>query len=131
MSSPRARILYDGCVDHLGAEHSWERHVGRRTLTARIVVQLAAVAVVVVVAYRERHLFTGFGAIMSRLTWYWVVLALVVELASIPPLAEAQLLVLRAAGTNASRWRIILVTLASNAVSMSVPAGVAVAEGYT
>ncbi len=100
-------------------------------MTARIVVQLAAVAVVVVVAYRERHLFTGFGAIMSRLTWYWVVLALVVELASIPPLAEAQLLVLRAAGTNASRWRIILVTLASNAVSMSVPAGVAVAEGYT
>jgi uncharacterized protein (TIRG00374 family) len=120
-------------VDHLGlgAEQSWERRVGRRTLAARIVVQLAAVAVVVVLAYRERHLFTGFGAILSRLTWYWLVLALLAELASIPPLAQAQLLVLRAAGTNVTLSRMSLVTLASNAVSMSVPAGVAVAEGYT
>ena len=118
-------------MDHLRVEHSWERRVGRRTLSARVLVQIAAIAIVVVVAYRERHLFTGFGAIMSRLAWHWVVLAFVAELASIPPLAEAQLIVLRAGGTRPDRWRINLVTLASNAVSMSVPAGVAVAEGYT
>jgi uncharacterized protein (TIRG00374 family) len=118
-------------VNHSGAEHGWERRVGRRTLSTRIVLQIAAIAIVVVVAYRERHLFTGFGSLMTRLTWYWVVLAFVAELASIPPLAEAQLIVLRAGGTRPDRWRMSLVTLASNAVSMSVPAGVAVAEGYT
>jgi putative heme transporter len=118
-------------VEHLGAEHSWERRVGRRTLTPRVILQIAAILVVIVVAYRERHLFTGFGAIMSDLTWYWVGLAFAAELASIPPLAEAQLIVLRAGGTRPRRWRMNLVTLASNAVSMSVPAGVAVAEGYT
>jgi uncharacterized protein (TIRG00374 family) len=59
-----------------------------------------------------------------------VCLALVAELASIPPLAEAQRLVLAVSGVKAPRWRMILVTLASNAISMSVPAGVAFAEGY-
>jgi uncharacterized protein (TIRG00374 family) len=118
-------------VGHSGGEHSWERRVGRRTLSARIVLQVAAIAIVAIVAWRQRHLFTGFGSIMTRLTWYWVALAFVAELASIPPLAEAQLIVLRAGGTRPDRWRMNLVTLASNAVSMSIPAGVAVAEGYT
>jgi putative heme transporter len=120
-----------GAVEHSGAEHSWERRVGRRTLSARVLVQIAAIAVVVIVAYRERHLFTGFGSIMGRLSWSWALLAFAAELASIPPLAEAQRIVLRAAGTTPDRWRMNLVTLGSNAVSMSVPAGVAVAEGYT
>jgi uncharacterized protein (TIRG00374 family) len=96
-----------------------------------MVLQVAAIAVVIIVAYRQRELFKGFSAIMSRLAWHWVVPAFLAELASIPPLAEAQLIVLRAGGTRPDRWRMNLVTLASNAVSMSVPAGVAVAEGYT
>jgi uncharacterized protein (TIRG00374 family) len=118
-------------VEHSGAEHSWERRVGRRTLSARVLVQIAAIAVVVVVAYRERRLFAGFGSIMGSLSWSWAAMAFAAELASIPPLAEAQRIVLGAAGTTPDRWRMNLVTLASNAVSMSVPAGVAVAEGYT
>jgi uncharacterized protein (TIRG00374 family) len=117
-------------VDELGAENSWERRVGRRTLAIRTVLQIAAIAVVIVFAYRERHLFVGFASTITHLVWYWVVLAFVAELASIPALAEAQLVVLRAGGTKADRWQMNLVTLASNAISMSIPAGVAVAEGY-
>ena len=41
------------------------------------------------------------------------------------------MIILRAGGVEAGRLEMNLVTLASNAVSMSVPAGVAVAEGYT
>ena len=113
------------------ADHSWEQRVGRRTLTPRVVLQIAAIAAVIVFAYRERHLFTGFGSAMSSIRWYWVVPAFAAELASIVPLAEAQLIILRAGGVEAGRLEMNLVTLASNAVSMSVPAGVAVAEGYT
>lgn len=82
-------------------------------------------------SWRERHVFTGLTSTVSRVTWYWVLLSFVAEMASIPPLAEAQRILLRAGGANVSRRRMNLVTLASNAVSMSVPAGVAVAEGYT
>ena len=89
-----------------------------------------AVAIVVFFFFRERHLFAGFGSTMSRITWHWLVLALVAELASIVPLAEAQRIVLSVGGVRAPRGQMILVILASNAISMSVPGGVAVAEGY-
>lgn len=102
----------------------------RRSFWFRLALQITGVAVVVVFSFREHHLFTGFGATMSRITWIWVVAALAAEMASIPPLAEAQRIVLAAAGTAVARWRMVLLTLASNAISMSVPAGVAVAEGY-
>jgi uncharacterized membrane protein YbhN (UPF0104 family) len=59
------------------------------------------------------------------------VVAFAAELASVPPLAEAQRKVLAAAGVASDRVRMNLVTLASNAISASVPAGVAVAEGYS
>ncbi|HZD80618.1 MAG TPA: YbhN family protein [Actinomycetota bacterium] len=84
-----------------------------------------------VAAFSQRHLFEGFASIVTRLTWYWVGLAFIVEMGSVPPLAEAELIVLRAGGVHADRWRMNLVTLASNAIAMSIPAGVAVAEGYT
>jgi len=107
---------------------SWRKR--RRRLVLRIGLQVLAVGVVVFFFLRERHLFGGFGSTMSRITWYWLVLALAAELASIVPLAEAQRLVLSVGGVTAPRRDMILVTLASNAISMSVPGGVAVAEGY-
>ena len=67
---------------------------------------------------------------MARITWPWLVAAFVAEMASVVPLAEAQRLVLSAGGARIPRGQMILITLASNAISMSVPAGVAVAEGY-
>jgi putative heme transporter len=102
----------------------------RRSRAFRIALQVAAVGLVAFFAYRERDLFRGFASTMSSLIWYWVVLAFVTELASIPPLAETQLVILRAAGTKADRWQMNLVTLASNAIAISVPVGVAVAEGF-
>jgi uncharacterized protein (TIRG00374 family) len=103
---------------------------GRRSLWLRAILQIAAVVVATLFFFRERHLFLGFGSTMSRITWWWLVLAFAAELASIVPLAEAQRMILHAGGTDVARWPMILVTFASNGISMSVPAGVAVAEGY-
>jgi putative heme transporter len=103
----------------------------RRSPLFRVALQVGAVGVVAYFFIRERDLFVGFGAALSSLNWYWVVLAVVAELASVPPLAEAQRMLLRAGGVETDRLRVNLVTLASNAISLSVPAGVAVAEGYS
>jgi uncharacterized protein (TIRG00374 family) len=92
---------------------------------------LAALAAAAFFFVRERALFAGFGATLGHLNWAWVVVAFAAELASVPPLAEAQRKVLAAAGVASDRARMNLVTLASNAISASVPAGVAVAEGYS
>lgn len=107
------------------------RRASGRTVLLRIALQVAAVGAVAYFFIRERDLFAGFGAAVSDLTWYWVALAFAAELASVPPLAEAQRMVLRAGGVEADRLQMNLVTLASNAIALSVPAGVAVAEGYS
>src|SRR6266508_3012146 len=104
---------------------------GRRSRLLRVAVEAAAIGAVVYFFARERDLFSGFGSTISSLEWAWVGLAFAAELASVPPLAEAQRIVLRAGGVEAGRLRMNLVTLASNAIAVSVPAGVAVAEGYS
>ncbi|HZD73313.1 MAG TPA: lysylphosphatidylglycerol synthase transmembrane domain-containing protein [Actinomycetota bacterium] len=110
---------------------SARRRTRRRSVLFRVGLQVAAVGLVVYFFIRERDLFEGFGAALSSLSWFWVVLAFAAELASVPPLAEAQRMLLRAGGVETRRLPVNLITLASNAISLSVPAGVAVAEGYS
>jgi uncharacterized membrane protein YbhN (UPF0104 family) len=107
------------------------RRAGGRGTLLRVALQVAAVGAVVYFFIRERDLFVGFGGVLSSLDWYWVAIAFAAELASVPPLAEAQRMLLRAGGVDADRFQVNLVTLASNAISLSVPAGVAIAEGYS
>jgi uncharacterized membrane protein YbhN (UPF0104 family) len=116
-----------------GAEHSSrERRPGyRRSLRLRLLLQVLAIGAVAYFFIRERDLFTGFGATLSSLISSWVLLAFLAELASVPPLAEQQRILLRAGGVESDRLQMNLLTLASNAISLSVPAGVAVAEGYS
>jgi len=108
-----------------------KRRSGWRSPLLRVAVEAAAIGAVVYFFVRERDLFTGFGSTISSLEWAWVGFASAAELASVPPLAEAQRIVLRAGGVEADRLRMNLVTLASNAIAVSVPAGMAVAEGYS
>jgi uncharacterized membrane protein YbhN (UPF0104 family) len=107
-----------------------KRRAGHRAVLLRLALGLTAVGAVAYFFVRQRALFVGFSAAISHLTWSWVVAAFAAQLASVPPLAEAQRLVLRAGGVESDRLQMNLVTLASNAISMSVPAGVAVSEGY-
>jgi len=109
-----------------------ERRARRRTLAkaVRLAAQPAALAAIAYVIFHERHLFAGFTHELHSVRWYWIVLALAAELASIPPLAEVQRLVFLAGGAKTDRLRMILVTFASNAIAQSAPLGIAVAEGY-
>jgi len=102
----------------------------RRRMWLQIVLGLVSVGVVLFFFFRERHLFVGFGQTIARVSWTWLVLAFLAEMASVIPLAEAQRMVLAAGGAQIRLRPMILITLAGNAISMSVPAGVAVAEGY-
>ena len=108
-----------------------QRRASRRSLGLRLLIQVAAIAAVAYFFIHERDLFTGFGATLSSLIWSWVLLGFLAELASVPPLAEQQRILLREAGVESDRFQMNLVTVASNAISLSVPAGVAVAEGYS
>ena len=81
-------------------------------------------------AAHERSLFHGVGSMVGRLRWGWVGAAVAAQFASMLPLAEAQLVVLGAGGERIARWRVVLVVLARTGISMIVPAGLGVAEGY-
>ena len=131
--SPRRRPgrLYAGCMRARARSPAEAERRSRRSLPLHLALQVAAVGAVLYFLVRQRDLFTGFGSTMSNLGWSWVGLAAAAELASVPPLAEAQRIVLRAGCVEADRLQMNLVTLASNAISLSVPAGVAVAEGYS
>jgi uncharacterized membrane protein YbhN (UPF0104 family) len=113
-----------------GSERTGGR-AGQRAILLRYGLGLAALGAVAFFFVRERRLFAGFGATLAHLNSAWVVIAFAAELASVPPLAEAQRKVLAAGGVASDRMQMNLVTLASNAISASVPAGVAVAEGYS
>src|SRR5262249_10208568 len=102
-----------------------------RATLPRYALGLAAVGAVVFFFVRERDLFAGVGADVTHLNWYWVVAAFAAGLASVPALAEAQRMVLSAGGIESGRLQMNLVTLASNAISASVPAGLALSEGYS
>jgi putative heme transporter len=118
-------------IDRRASSETTAGRAGGRPALYRVALEVAAVGLVVFFFVRERDLFAGFGASLARLNWYWVGAAFAAELASVPPLAEAQRMLLRAGGVDADRVQVNLVTLASNAISLSVPAGVAIAEGYS
>src|SRR6266496_1009687 len=60
------------------------RRAGGRGTLLRVALQVAAVGAVVYFFIRERDLFVGFGDVLSSLDWYWVAIAFVAELASVP-----------------------------------------------
>jgi uncharacterized membrane protein YbhN (UPF0104 family) len=114
----------------VGSRRKTKKRTSPRRRWLRYGIEVASVGAVVYFFSRERHEFTGFVGTLSKLNWPWVGIAFAAELASIPPLAETQRIVLRAGGTKAPWWEMNLVTLGSNAISLSVPVGVAFAEGY-
>jgi uncharacterized protein (TIRG00374 family) len=70
------------------------------------------------------------GAALGNLRWGWVVAAVACEMASLATFARLRRGLLRAGGLNLSLGRIGALTLASSAISVSMPAGTAVSAGY-
>lgn len=96
----------------------------------RLAVQLAILGIVAAFLVRRAAEFRDTGSLLSHLRWPWIVVALVAELGSVMPLAAMQRALLRAAGARIGLGRMLPVTLASNAITYSLPVGMALSEGW-
>jgi putative heme transporter len=79
---------------------------------------------------RVGHLGEVAGA-FTHLHWHWLILAVAAEGASVVSLSWLQQRLLRVGALPVGVPDLVPVTLASNAVSLSLPAGTLFAEGYT
>ena len=103
-----------------------EHLVARRGLVG---VVLAGVAVVDVLALRPYARQASRS--LSHPDVRWLALAVLVELASMSAFARLQRRMLAIGGTRVPLRRMLALTYAANAVSMTLPAGAAVSTGYT
>jgi uncharacterized protein (TIRG00374 family) len=81
---------------------------------------------VAVVPYVDRT-----GSSLRHPNLSWLVAAITVELASMAAFAHMQHRMFRAAGGRVSIHKMVAMSYAANAVSMTLPAGAAVSSGYT
>jgi putative heme transporter len=71
------------------------------------------------------------GGAFDHLHWHWLILSVTAEACSMVALAWLQQRLLRVGALPVGVRDLVPVTLASNAVSLSLPAGTLFAEGYT
>ena len=88
-----------------------------------LAVVLGGVVILAVVQHRS-ELATA-GATLSRLQWHWVAVAVLAEIASVVFFAGVQRWLLRAGGVDVDPAPMVGITLAANAIAMSVPGGAA------
>ena len=94
------------------------------TLARRLLfVVLGGVAVLAAVQHRSE--LAAAGAVLSRLEWRWVALAAAAEIASMVVFARLQRWLLRAGGVDVELAPMVAITLAGNAMAMSLPGGAA------
>ncbi|HVA72976.1 MAG TPA: lysylphosphatidylglycerol synthase transmembrane domain-containing protein [Acidimicrobiales bacterium] len=88
------------------------------------------VALAAVFVIRRIPKLAAVGSLVVGVHWEWLLAGGAAEALSILSLSLLQQRLIDATGTAVSFPRMIPITLASNAVAMSIPAGVLVAEGY-
>lgn len=94
------------------------------TLARRLLfVVLGGVAVLAAVQHRSE--LAAAGAMLSRLEWRWVAVAVAAEIASMVVFARLQRWLLRAGGVDVELAPMVGITLAGNAMAMSLPGGAA------
>lgn len=97
---------------------------------ARWFVGLALVALAADVLAAHKGELTGIGSVLARLRWWWIPVAVAVEAVSELSFVRMQTRLLRAGGLRPKTAPLAGMTLASQALSNSVPAGPAVAAVY-
>jgi uncharacterized protein (TIRG00374 family) len=102
----------------------------RRSWPFRLIrIALALALVTTEIVLLAPHV-SNSGAALSNLRWGWVAAAIVCEMASIATFSRLRRSLLRAGGVRVGPTRMGALTLASTAISATVPAGVAVSAGY-
>lgn len=80
--------------------------------------------------YSERRAVGEGAALLVQLRWEWVVVASIAEVASMVVFARLQRALLRAGGVRLSLWPMVEITLAGNALAVSLPGGAAWSAGF-
>ncbi|MGH9127609.1 MAG: lysylphosphatidylglycerol synthase transmembrane domain-containing protein [Acidimicrobiales bacterium] len=80
--------------------------------------------------FEARHQLAAGAGLLGHLAWPWVVAACAAELASMVAFARVQRWLLRAGGVPLGLVPMVEITFAGNALSVSLPGGVAWGAGY-
>ncbi len=80
--------------------------------------------------FAARHQVAAAAGLLGHLAWPWLVAACAAELASMGAFARIQSWLLRAGGVPLGLLPMVEITLAGNALSVSLPGGVAWGTGY-
>ncbi len=91
---------------------------------------LAALALVVDVLGGHGSELSGFGGVLADLRWWWSPAAIVAEAVSLVAFAAVQYRLLQAGGLRPPAAPLVGITLASQAITNSLPGGAAVAAVY-
>lgn len=112
-----------------GGKHSSSH--GRRLTVLRWILEIVVLAGGAVFVLRRVGNERQLGAIFGSLHWHWLILGLAAEAGSITALSWLQQRLLRVGGLPVGVKDLLPVTMASNAVAQSLPAGTLFAEGYS
>jgi uncharacterized protein (TIRG00374 family) len=107
--------------------------MGRRSrfsFWGRRVLELSFLAVAVVFLVKRVPRLASIGSVLANVRWPWLLVGVATEVVSVLTLTVLQQSVLASGGAKMRFSKMVPVTLAANAVSLSIPAGVVVAEGY-
>jgi putative heme transporter len=110
---------------------SWRRFFGRAWPWIKYIGGIALAAVALWAVAGRRGELSGASQYLAHLHWTWLLIATVLELGSFMAFAMVQRRLLWAGGVNMSVGRATTVTLASNAIANSIPAGPLVSLVYT
>jgi uncharacterized protein (TIRG00374 family) len=114
-----------------GLSESGAPRVSWRTRWVRLVAVAVSVVVLAAIGLRGRLPSPNeFLTAVAGADYRWVALAALLQVASIAAFAMQQQNLLAALGVRIRRRRLVAITLARTAISISVPAGAAVSTGY-
>ena len=97
---------------------------------ARRAFEVSVVGLAAFFVIRRIPKLEAVATLVVQVRWGWLLVGAAAEALSILSLSLLQQKLIDASGTRAGFSEMIPITLASNAVAMSIPAGVLVAEGY-
>jgi len=102
----------------------------RRLSPRRALLEVVVLGGAAVFVLRRAGKLGTVAATFDRLHWHWLVLGVAAEAGSITALSWLQARILREGGLDVRAKDLVPVTMASNAVAQSLPAGTLFAEGY-
>jgi hypothetical protein len=107
------------------------RRHGRRQAVIRLLIEVVVLAAAALFVLGRLAGNAGqVGTTFDRLHWHWLFVSVLAEVGSIVALSWLQQRLLRVGDVPARVRHLLPVTMASNAVAQSLPAGTLFAEGY-